>query len=118
MRIAVLFLMVTAAVMAEETSSYDRALNLYHRTEYAAAITALKQAPEDARTLQLLGQCYFMDAEYHKATDVLEKAGTLDPRTSMIFTWLGRAYGRRAETTFGLGAIGLASKSRQALEKA
>jgi tetratricopeptide (TPR) repeat protein len=42
-----------------------------------------------------------------------------DPmNASMIQTWLGRAWGRRAETSFALLAAGYATKSRQAFEKA
>ncbi len=48
----------------------------------------------------------------------MKKRLHLDPQNSMIHTWLGRAYGRRAETSFAVSAIGHATKAREALEKA
>ena len=109
---------VLAGLALSAQNSLDPALNLYQRTDYKGAIAALKGLPEDARALELLGQCYFMEAEFRKATDALEKAASLDPKSSSIQTWLGRAYGRRAETSFALPAIGYATKARQALERA
>src|SRR5206468_2158813 len=40
------------------------------------------------------------------------------PDDSRLLTWLGRVYGRRAETSFAVNAISWASKSRTALERA
>jgi Flp pilus assembly protein TadD len=103
-----------------ETGDLDRALNFYNHTDYAAAISILKKSPDagSAKLLQLLGQSYFMNGEYKKAVTALESAAALAPDDSEIQTWLGRAYGRRAETSFPLQAIGFATKSRQAFEKA
>ena len=39
-------------------------------------------------------------------------------RQLSYLTWLGRVYGRRAETSFAFNALGWASKSRTSLEKA
>lgn len=103
---------------ASDGGELDRAENLYNHTDYSAAISILKQMPESAKTLELLGRSYFMDGEYRKATDTLEHAAALAPNDSDIQTWLARAYGRRAETSFPLQAIGFATKSRQAFEKA
>jgi tetratricopeptide (TPR) repeat protein len=95
---------------------------LYNRTEYAAAVAVLNRSDADARNLELLGQCWYMLGDFKKATDALEKAAAMDTpgsmNASMIQTWLGRAWGRRAETSFALLAAGYATKSRQALEKA
>ncbi len=96
----------------------EQAQNLYNHTEYAQAISILKQQPQASGTLRLLGQCYFMNGDYKKATDTLEKAVELAPNDSDTLTWLARAWGRRAETSFPLQAIGFAGKSRQAFEKA
>ena len=49
----------------------DRAVDLYNRTEYHAAIALLQHANHDAQNLQLLGQCYFMDGQFAKATEGL-----------------------------------------------
>jgi tetratricopeptide (TPR) repeat protein len=41
----------------------------------------------------------------------------LDPNNPQLLHWLGRAYGRRAETANPFAAPGLASKTRQMFEK-
>ena len=109
---------MATSVLAIQPQTYEQALDLYHHTDYPAAIVALRHQTQDARTLELLGRCYLMSADYRKATEALEKAATLDPENSMTFTWLGRAYGRRAETAFAVSAVGYANKAREALEKA
>jgi len=118
MRAFLTFIAVAFTAAAGDNGQLDRAQNFYRHTEYGAAISVLKQMPESPKTLALLGQSYFMQGDYRKATDTLDQAATLAPNDSDIQTWLGRAYGRRAETAFALQAIGLASKSRQAFEKA
>ena len=65
---------------------------------------------KDAATLQLIGQDYFMLGEYKKASDALEKAAALDPNNAKLIHWLGRAYGRRAETANPFTAPGLAAE--------
>jgi tetratricopeptide (TPR) repeat protein len=111
---AILFAFVTGILYAANTSP----LALYNRTEYAAAVALLNQSNPDAGNLELLGQCWLMLGDFKKATDVLERAAAMDPGDSTIQTWLGRAWGRRAETSFALLAAGYATKSRQAFEKA
>ena len=100
----------------------ERALALYNRTDYTSAIKVLREAPgsadKNAGDLKLLGQCYFMLGQFKNSTDALEKAAVLAPNDSMLQTWLGRAWGRRAETSFPLTAIGYATKTREAFEKA
>jgi tetratricopeptide (TPR) repeat protein len=58
-----------------------------------------------------------MLGEYKKATDAFEKALQMDPNNPVTYHWLGRAYGRRAETGSFLTAPGNASKARQFFEK-
>jgi tetratricopeptide (TPR) repeat protein len=112
-----ILLMGVSCVLSAADSTFDRALNEYNRTDFAAAVALLKPA-SDARSLELLGKSWLMEGEFHKATDALEKAAELDPRSSEIQMWLGRAYGRRAETAFAFNAMSLAIKSREAFEKA
>jgi len=112
MRAFLTFVAIAFTARAGDNGQLDRAQNLYIHTEYSAAISILKQMPESPKTLGLLGQSYFMEGDYRKATDTLERAATLAPNDSDIQTWLARAYGRRAETAFPLQAISLASKSR------
>ena len=110
--------LVFSAVLYAGNSEADRALDLYNRTEYHAAIAVLQHAPQDAANLQLLGQCYFLEGHFNKATDALEKAAALAPDDSKIQHWLGRAWGRRAETSFALNAISYATKARESFERA
>jgi tetratricopeptide (TPR) repeat protein len=106
-----------AATVPPETD-YDRAHKLYSRTDYNAAITILERTPQDARVLKLLGQCYYGAGDFKKSTEALEKAATIAPNDSMIQTWLGRAWGMRAESAFPLAAVGHAGKTRDAFERA
>lgn len=108
------------AVFAASGSSTDleRARILYQRTDYQAVIDLLKTAPnKNAETWCLLGQAQFMAGENKRAAEDFEKAVSLDPRNSTYMHWLGRSYGRQAETASFLFAPGLAIKTRQAFEK-
>jgi Flp pilus assembly protein TadD len=95
------------------------ARELYLRTEYEKALAIVQAIPEKAAAdWQLLGQIHFMKTDYKKATEAFEKATAAAPSSSEAWLWLGRAYGRRAETSSVFSAPGLASKSRAAFEKA
>jgi cytochrome c-type biogenesis protein CcmH/NrfG len=108
--------MVLTVAYAFAESDTDRATLLYNHAEYSAAIGILSHIRNP--DLELLGQCYFMEGDFRRAADSLEKAAVLNPDSSMIQTWLGRAWGRRAETAFPLLAARYAAKTRQAFEKA
>jgi Flp pilus assembly protein TadD len=93
--------------------------NLYQRTEYKESLAVLQTLPhKDAAALQLIGQDWFMLGEYKRASEALEKAVAMDPNNARLAYWLGKAYGRRAETANPFAAPGLASKTRQMFEKA
>lgn len=95
-----------------------RAEELYQRTEYAASLQVLnaENAP-DARAYALIGKNYYMLGNYKKAIDAFQKAAVLEPASSDLALWLGRTYGRKAETASPLLAPGNASKARQYFEK-
>ncbi len=98
---------------------FTRARQLYQETDYQGSLALLSSAHlPDAAALQLMGQNYYLLGEYKKASDTLEGAMALQPASSECAMWLGRAFGRRAETSNPLTAPGLASKARQWLEKA
>jgi tetratricopeptide (TPR) repeat protein len=59
-----------------------------------------------------------MLGDFKRASEVLEKASNAQPSNSDYALWLGRAYGRRAETSGPITAPGFASKARQSFEKA
>jgi tetratricopeptide (TPR) repeat protein len=123
MRAGLMMLLVSSELLFGDSAAIEQAHKLYRHTDYQAAIHLLLSEPMsgDAKSPsvnELLGQCYFMTGDYKKATDYLEKAATAEPANSMYQTWLGRVYGRRAESSFALNAMGWASKSRTSLEKA
>jgi tetratricopeptide (TPR) repeat protein len=64
------------------------------------------------------GKSYFLAGDYKKAAELFDRAIAADPGNSVLYHWLGKAYGRRAETSNMLIAPGLASKARQNFEKA
>ena len=102
------------------SAQWVRAHDLYQRTDYEASLKVLlPEAPTgDPDVLELIGQNYFMLADYKKATDYLERAAAMNPRSAAAVLWLGRAYGRRAEISSPITAPGYASKARQLFEKA
>ncbi len=98
-----------------------RASKLYRATDYDAVLGTLSAIPEsgrDAETNLLIGKSLFMKGEFAKATASFERAVQQEPAKSDSFLWLGRAYGRRAETSSFITAPGYASKARQNFEKA
>jgi Flp pilus assembly protein TadD len=112
-----LLLWVLAAAASPDV--VGRASALYQRTEYESSLQVLAEDPTpDATGFVLSGKNYFMLGEYKKATEFFEKALALAPNNSDYELWLGRAWGRRAETGGWLTAGVHASKARQCFEKA
>jgi len=109
-----------AAVYAASPSvGHSRAEELYRRTDYAGTIQALTVAlPKDAAGDALLGKACFMEGRYKDAVASLEKAVAGDSLNSQYYDWLGRAYGRLAEESSFLAALGNARKTVRAFEKA
>src|ERR1035437_6523247 len=97
----------------------ERAHKLYNLTEFQQSLEVLQAVPnKDAPVYELMGRNYYGQGEFKKATEVLEKAVALAPGNSGVYLWLGRSYGRRAETSSLITAPGLANKARQFFEKA
>src|ERR1019366_3051492 len=97
----------------------DRANKLYNITEFQQSLEVLHAlGNKDAAVYDLMGRDYYGLGEFRKATEALEKAVALQPGNSGFFLWLGRAYGRRAETSSMISAPGLANKARQSFERA
>ena len=107
------------ACLLASSADYDRAVDLYNKTDYTASLKHLlaieqKQPAE----LALIGQNYFMLGDAKRASDFFQKAVAADPDNAAYYHWLGRAYGRRAEMANPFTALGHASKTRQNFEKA
>jgi len=114
----VVVLVCLAGLIASASPEVDEARKLFNRTEYEAAVKALQALPQkDAAAYELMGRSYYLMGDYKKATETLEKAVAADPANSEYHLWLGRAYGRRAETSSPFTAPGYASKARQHFEK-
>ncbi len=100
-------------------SDVDEARRLYSHTNFEQSVKVLLSLPQkDAAAYELLGRNYYMLGDYKKSTEHLEKAVAADPANSNSELWLGRAYGRRAETSSPFTAPGFASRARQHFEKA
>jgi tetratricopeptide (TPR) repeat protein len=110
---------LAASLLFGASPEFERARRLYDSTEFEQSAKVLQAiAAKDAAVLALLGQNYFMLADYKKATDCLEKAVEAAPTNPGYVLWLGRAFGRRAEVSSVLTAPGYASKAHRYFEKA
>ena len=107
-----------ASTLLAVTPEYQRASALYQRTEYTQAVAALEKVPNpDADTLLLLGKAHFGAEDYSKAADTLEKCAQKAPSRAETYAWLGRAWGKRAETSAVWNQPRYAARARDAFEK-
>jgi Flp pilus assembly protein TadD len=112
-------LLLLAFSAAASPDVVSRASALYQRTDYTGSLHLLAEDPApDAAGYLLTGKNYFMSGDYKKAVEFFEKAIATSPANSEYELWLGRAWGRRAETGGWLTAASHASKARQCFEKA
>jgi tetratricopeptide (TPR) repeat protein len=117
-------LLLAPCLLAYSAPEFERARDLYHRTEYQASLNLLMAlSNKGSGEFQLMGQDYFMLGDAKKATEEFDKALMLlqssqKPAGEDLYVWLGRAYGRRAETSGPLSAPGLASRSCKYFETA
>lgn len=125
MRRVWLFIIVigTAAAAVGPTRSpspeHFRAEELYRRAEYRRAIDMLQACERrDAAAHALLGKALFQEGRPKEAVVALEKAVTGAPLSSDYYDWLGKAYGRVAETSSFVAALGWAKKTVRAFERA
>jgi Flp pilus assembly protein TadD len=117
MRGAIIFLGWMPFLCAQD--DFARAERLYQRTDYQASIAVLHSASaHSAASHGLAGKNWFMLGEYKKATAAFHQALELEPSNSEYALWLGRGYGRRAETSSPLTAPLYAAKARQYFEEA
>lgn len=111
---------ISVAVLGASTmhaSDLSKAEERYKHTDFEASLALLDKHSSDAATNFLMGRDYFMLGEFKKAAECLQTAAGAEPGNSEYMDWLGRAYGKRAETSNPLLAPGLASKARDAFEK-
>ena len=90
----------------------EQARKLYNQTDYELSLKLLDaQRSKTPAVHELMGRNYFMRGDFKQASEAFEKAVEAEPSNSSYAMWLGRAYGRRAETSNPLFAPGLASSA-------
>lgn len=109
---------LVAAICLPAAELTKEAEELYQKTDYKESLALLRQLPDSGATYNLMGRNYFMLGDYKKATDAFQKALALEPSKSDHAHWLGRTFGRRAETSNPFAAPMYASKARQYFEQA
>lgn len=119
MRIGAALLAAALPALPGADGALERAREQYEKTDYAAALKTLDAIPQkDAAVYELIGKSLYMQGEFKRASQAFEKAVKAQPSSSTLQNWLGRAYGRRAETASFISAPGLASKARACFERA
>jgi tetratricopeptide (TPR) repeat protein len=118
MRVMGVAFLATALTLSAGTP-LEQARVLYNHTDYDAALKLLssleiKNGPE----WELAGKSHYMKGDFKRAGEAFQKAVAADPGRSEYHLWLGRALGRRAETSSPFTAPGLASKARRSFERA
>jgi tetratricopeptide (TPR) repeat protein len=113
-------LLAMAPTLFGATGELDRAQAQFNRANYKDVVEILKSrtAAGDPAAHALTGKAWFMLGDYKKSSDAFEAAVAGNSASSEYHHWLGKAYGRRAETSNPLSAPMLASKARQSFERA
>jgi tetratricopeptide (TPR) repeat protein len=107
-----------ACVLTASDSTVEQARKLYNVTDFDQSLKILQSVPvKNAEVYDLIGRNFYMQGDFKKASEALEKAVAADPNDSNSALWLARAYGRRAETSSPFTAPGYASKARTFFEK-
>jgi cytochrome c-type biogenesis protein CcmH/NrfG len=111
-------LLLLALPLLGKTPEWQQAHALFEDSNFKQAAAVLEKASnKDVDNLLLLGQSYLELKKYSDAVSAFEKACALAPRNSDAQLWLGRAWGRLAESN-KLLAFGRARKAKAAFEKA
>jgi tetratricopeptide (TPR) repeat protein len=102
--------------------AHAEGVKLFEGRQYAAARSyferALSANARDAEAAMYLGRLAMIDNKDDQAAKLFERAIAAAPDNSDYHMWLGRAYGRQAQRAGALSKIGLAKKTRAAMEKA
>lgn len=109
--------LLALSIWSAPAADFPQAKLAYDRTQYDEALRILGQ-DSDGKSLELRGKALFMKGDFKRAGEVFEQAVRAEPGNSGFQLWLGRAYGRRAESSSVFTAPGHASKARQCFEKA
>jgi Flp pilus assembly protein TadD len=120
MKRGIAVLLLSSSLALANPADVERARKLFARADYREVVAVLTPLAENggAPVHELIGKSYFIMGDYKKAVEAFDRAVIAQPNTSALHHWLGKAYGRRAETANPFLAPGLASKARQNFEKA
>jgi tetratricopeptide (TPR) repeat protein len=120
MKRGLVILFLGAALGLAGTAEIEQARKLFARADYRQVVAILGPQAQTggAPVNELIGKSYFIMGDYKKAVEAFERAAAAQPDSSTLHHWLGKSFGRRAETANVLLAPGLASKARQSFEKA
>lgn len=111
--------MVCSLCISAGPAEVRQAEELYRQTKYREALRTIQPALKgDAAAYRVAGRAAFGLREFKQATEYFDQATQLEPGRSENFLWLGRAYGRRAESGMPLTAPHYASKARMNFERA
>lgn len=100
-------------------ASVEQAEQLYQRTDYEGSLRVLLDIPEkNASVYDLIGKNQFMLGDFKRASESYAMAVAADPNNAEYEHWLGKAFGKRAETGNPLAAPAMAAKARQHFERA
>lgn len=113
------FVLLAATALTSSAATLDQAEELYQRTAYRQALRLLDDSSDPSPAVDaLIGKVYYRLGDYKKATSALESAIEADPNNSEYYDWLGKIYGKRAETSSFLTAWSYAGKCHKNFEKA
>jgi tetratricopeptide (TPR) repeat protein len=116
-RVLMVVLFLVPGLFGQELLS--KARDLYSRTDYQGSLTVLSESGlSTAAAYYLTGKDQFMLGEYKKAAAAFERAFAIEPANSEYALWLGRSFGRRAETALPFMAPKYADKARAYFEQA
>ena len=107
-----------AAVNVSAQTPVERAKTLMDGRKYNEAKAVLEPVGQrDAVAALYLGQIALEQNDPKKGVDWFERSVSLDPRSSVAYDWLGRAYGEQAQHASKFKLPFLAGKTRGAWEK-
>jgi len=111
-------IVAVAALAGAAGPELVEARKLYNSTDFDASLKVLQAIPsKDGAVYELIGRNYYMQTDYKRAAEALEKAFAMEPSNAEYALWLGRAWGRRAEISLPFTAPGYASRARQYFER-
>lgn len=111
-------LVFAAASLLQAQTPVERGKALIEARKYAEAKALLEPfGKTDAQAAFYMGQIAMEQNDGGKAVEWFEKSVQLDPRSSVYYDWLGRAYGVQAERASKLKLPFLAKKTKSAWDK-